>query len=197
MSSTVTTSSMQYRTRRMIVRCFLVASAVLFVTGVVVPRIGGATGYTVLTGSMRPDLPPGTLAVVRPTDPKTIEVGTVITYQLRSNEPDVVTHRVVATGVAEDGARVFRTRGDANTGRDPGWVKPVQVRGTLWYSIPYLGYVNSALSPLHRQQIVYGLAIPLLGYALFLFLIAAREQRRARRGPEQLSGLILDGAGHA
>jgi signal peptidase len=194
MTST-TKRSWHYRTRKVLVRCLLVASATLFVAGVAVPRLGGATGYTVLTSSMRPGLPPGTLVVVRPTDPARIDVGSVITYQLRSNEPGVVTHRVVGTSVAADGTRVFRTRGDANTVRDPAWVRPVQVRGALWYSIPYLGYLNSALSPLHRQQIVNALAIPLLGYALWLFLVAARAKRRGRLDPGQ-PGLVLDGVGH-
>jgi signal peptidase I len=195
-SSTVRSASWPQRARQVLVRCLLAVSAGLFVAGVVVPKIGGATGYTVLTGSMRPDLPPGTLVVVRPIDPESVEVGTVITYQLRSNEPDVVTHRVVATGVAEDGARVFRTRGDSNTGRDRGWVKPVQIRGSLWYSVPYLGYVNNALSPLHREQIVYGLAIPLLGWSLFLFALALREAR-VRRRSEGAAGLVLEGNGNA
>ena len=44
------------------------AVAVLLVA-VVVPRVAGATPYTVLTGSMAPAYPPGTLVVVRPVDP--------------------------------------------------------------------------------------------------------------------------------
>ena len=33
---------------------------------VVIPRLTGSTAYTVLTGSMEPTMPPGTLIVVKP-----------------------------------------------------------------------------------------------------------------------------------
>ncbi len=59
------------------------------------PRLGGATPYTVLTSSMEPEYPPGTLVVVRPVPIEEIGIGDVITYQLESGEPTVVTHRVV------------------------------------------------------------------------------------------------------
>ena len=42
--------------------------AVLALT-IVIPRLTGSTPYTVLTGSMVPTYPPGTLIVVKPEDP--------------------------------------------------------------------------------------------------------------------------------
>ncbi len=49
----------------------LATGLVVLVLGVVVvvPKVGGATAYTVLTGSMRPTMPPGTLVVVKPVKP--------------------------------------------------------------------------------------------------------------------------------
>ena len=46
-----------------------------------------------LTSSMEPGLPPGTLVIVKPIDPVDVRIGTVITYQLESGKPTVVTHR--------------------------------------------------------------------------------------------------------
>src|SRR6478752_3117022 len=63
---------------------------------IVVPAVTGSTPYTILTSSMEPGLPPGTLVVVKPINPDDIVIGTVVTYQLESGEPTVVTHRVVA-----------------------------------------------------------------------------------------------------
>ncbi len=77
--------------------------AAVIAVAVVVPRLAGARPYVVLTGSMRPGMPPGTLVVVRPVDPRSIGVGDVITYQVASGEPDVVTHRVVAQGLDRRG----------------------------------------------------------------------------------------------
>jgi signal peptidase len=158
----------------------ILATSAALATAVLVPRLGGATPYTVLTGSMRPDLPPGTLVVVRPVDPVEIGVGTVITYQLESGEPDVVTHRVVAQGLNAKGEPVFRTQGDANDAPDEKWVRTVQVKGELWYSAPYLGYANTVLTGKERQLGVYAAAAGLLGYALLSFAGAARDRRRTR-----------------
>jgi signal peptidase len=157
----------------------ITVGAVLALT-VVVPRLAGATPYTVLTGSMRPGLPPGTLVVVRPAGPDAsgIGIGDVVTYQLRSGEPEVVTHRVVSVASDADGLPVFRTQGDANSIPDQDWVRAAQVRGVRWYSVPYLGYLNNLLTGKERQMAVSAVATLLLGYAAFMFGTAARSRRR-------------------
>lgn len=143
---------------------------------VVVPRLAGATPYAVLTGSMQPGLPPGSLVVVRPVDPSEIKVGSVITFQQESGSPVVVTHRVVAQGYDGHGEVVLRTKGDANNAPDRDWVLPVQLKGERWYSIPYLGYVNGVLSGAQRQGLVYVGAGLLLGYALWMWIGAVRDR---------------------
>lgn len=145
---------------------------------VLVPRVAGATPYSVLTGSMRPDLPPGTLAVVRPTAFEDIVVGDVITYQLVSGEPAVVTHRVVGVGVDLTGERVLTTQGDANTVADRPPVREVQVKGELWYSVPLLGRVNDVMTGRQHHAAVALVATLLLGYALVMFGGAVRDRSR-------------------
>lgn len=162
---------------------------------VVVPRLAGATPFTVLTGSMRPHYPPGTLVVVRPVDADRLTVGDVVTYQLRSGERDVVTHRIVAVGVSLQytGERAFTTKGDANRIADAKSVRPVQIRGRLWYSVPYLGRVSNLLTPGARQTLEVGAAGGLLGYAALMFAAAVRDRRRLKNPrPAVLGG----SAGH-
>lgn len=151
--------------------------------GVAVPALAGASTYTVLTGSMRPELSPGTLVVVRPTAVEEIGVGSVVTYQLRSGEPQVVTHRVVEQGLDASGEPVFRTRGDANDSVDQEWVRPVQVRGTVWYAVPHLGRVGLWLSSWDRQLLRDGIVVALMAYAAVMFLQARRQRRDAGRPP--------------
>ena len=164
---------------------FVIAGVVVLLTlGVLAPRVGGATPYTILTGSMEPGLPPGTLVVVKPVQPEKIAIGTVITYQLDSGRPTVVTHRVVRVGIDGTGERVFSTQGDANNAPDQKPVRPVQVRGEVWYSVPYLGHLNNALTGGERAIAVYVVGFGLLLYAATMFTGAARERRRDRR-PER------------
>lgn len=153
------------------------------VVAVLIPRIAGATPYTILTSSMEPNYPPGTLVVVRPTPVEEIGVGTVITYQLESGRKTVVTHRVTSVGYGADGARVFTTRGDANDGDDQEQVLPVQVRGTLWYAVPKLGWMSNVLDQDKRNTAVYVVAGGLGLYAVWMFAGAVRDRRRPTRTP--------------
>jgi len=167
---------------RVVTWLVILTVAAILMVAVLVPRLAGATPYTILTGSMRPGMPPGTLVVVRPRDPDRIRVGDVLTYQLRSGEPEVVTHRVVAQGRDAEGHPVFSTQGDANPAPDASWVRPVQVKGTRWYAVPYLGYVSELLTSRQRQTAVDVVAGALGVYAVVMFLGAIREPSRPWRG---------------
>ncbi|MGP9033339.1 signal peptidase I [Glutamicibacter mysorens] len=149
----------------------------LLVVMVVIPKLGGATAYTVLTGSMRPDYPPGQLIVVKPVPVEQIEVGDVLTYQLESGKPEVVTHRVAAVHSTLSGEKQFVVRGDANN-TDDAPIVAEQVRGKLWYSLPWLGYLNSALSSSQRTWLTWLAIGGLLSYSLVMFAGAWRDHRR-------------------
>jgi signal peptidase len=155
----------------------VVVTVVLLVAFVAVPRVTGSTPYTILTGSMRPEMPPGTMVVVRPVETAKLAVGDVITYQLRSGEPEVVTHRIVEIVVTQDGLE-FRTQGDANDASDPELVRAVQVRGEAWYWAPFLGYLTSGVTSDGRT-----LAAQVVGIGLIIFAIfsGVRTLVRARR----------------
>lgn len=159
----------------------LVALVGVLAVAVVVPRIAGATPYTVLTGSMRPHLPPGTLVVVRPIDAKDIRAGDVVTYQLESGKPQVVTHRVVSVANRLDGSRAFTTQGDANSAPDPKQVRPEQVRGKLWYVVPKLGHVQALLTGRQRELVSYLAGVALAAYALVLFAGAMLDRLKDRK----------------
>ncbi|WP_350350342.1 signal peptidase I [Microbacterium sp. A8/3-1] len=156
------------------------ASAVVL-AAVLIPRVAGATPYTILTSSMSPAYPPGTLVVVRPAAVDELKVGDVVTVQLESGEETVVTHRISAISYALDGDVEFETKGDANTAPDRELRLPVQIRGMLWYSLPYLGFLANALTGTDRQWIVTVIAIGLLGYAAAMFVSAWRSRRGRQR----------------
>jgi signal peptidase len=164
-----------------------VAWFVIFAAGsalaaaVVVPRVAGATPYTILTGSMRPSLPPGTLVVVKPRPVDQLRAGDVVTYQLESGKPAVVTHRITQVSTNLKGERSFTTKGDANNVADQNPVRAAQIRGTLLYAVPKLGYVNNFISGSQRQVATYGVVTLLLGYAAFMSVGALRDRRVAKQ----------------
>lgn len=158
----------------------LLAGAALLLA-VVIPRVAGATPYTILTGSMRPHYPPGTLVVVKPVDPGRLAVGDVATYQLNSGEPTVVTHRIVAVRQSLKGDLSFQFQGDANNVADEKWVLPVQIKGRLWYSVPWLGWTNKYINGNTHRLILDGVVALLIGYAVVMFAGSLRDRRRSRR----------------
>lgn len=163
----------------------LSAAVLALLLGVAVAVIGlpalvGGSAMTVLTQSMEPRLPPGTLVVIRPTPVDEIRVGDVITYQIRSGEAAVVSHRVISK-TYENGELTFITQGDNNDAPDPEPVHAVQIRGTLWYSIPLLGWVNNLLNGPNRTLVVTVVAGGLFVYAIATSIVGAREKRRRAR----------------
>jgi signal peptidase len=165
------------------------------VVTVVVPKMAGAMPLTVLTSSMEPGLPPGTLLVVKPVAIDDIKVGDVITYQIHSGVPGVISHRVTGITLGPDAARSFVLKGDNNTTADAAPVIGAQVQGRLWYSVPYLGYVNTLVTGTDREWIVRGCGVLLLGYALILIVRGLLPQRReSPRSGSQHRGDLRDGA---
>ncbi|MFD1713864.1 signal peptidase I [Amnibacterium flavum] len=158
---------------------------------VVVPQIAGATPLTVLTRSMEPTLPPGTLVVVKPTPVDDIVIGDVMTYQIESGKPDVISHRVIEIQSGSDGLRTFITKGDNNDAADEPVIE-AQVKGTVWYSIPLIGYVSTNIVGAGRSWIIPVAGAALLAYAalmLTLGLLGRRKRgKRGRRAAEVPAG---------
>lgn len=156
----------------------ILGAAAVILLAVVVPRIAGATPYTVLTSSMEPTLPPGTLIVVRPVDPDSLVVGDVVTVQLESGESQTVTHRIVEIGYDLTGIPSFVTQGDANPDPDSETRQAEQIRGKLWYSIPLLGYPSTYLTGQDRQWFVYVVVAGLGAYAVWMFVSSRRDKKK-------------------
>ncbi len=148
---------------------------------VAVPAAFGASTLSVLSGSMEPALPVGSVVVVRPRPVAEIGVGDVITFVDRaepSGEARIVTHRVVAI---EPGP-AFRTRGDANPDPDPGLVAPADVQGVEWYAVPWLGLARDRLVTPGGLILAGGLVLLLVGAHLLLPRSAGPVAVRPARG---------------
>jgi signal peptidase len=157
---------------------------VLGVVCLVLPKILGAVPLTVLSGSMAPTMPSGSLAVVRPMDATQAQVGDVLCYQAEPDDPTLVTHRVTAVtrNGHGDGDVSLTLQGDANSAPDAGLVSPEQVRGSVVYAVPYLGWVATGLNMGAGANYVRWAAYALIAVgSLRTFLgLVAPEPRRAR-----------------
>jgi signal peptidase len=147
----------------------LVAGAVVaFVVGYAALLAAGFRPVVVYSGSMRPTLGVGSLAVDRVAPARSVRVGDVITF----NDPYVtgrlVTHRVARIVPTEHGL-AYRTKGDANTTRDPWAIRLDDKVGRVAFDVPLAGYV---LWYAHTREIR---ALLLAVFAAFVLVAALRR----------------------
>ena len=118
-------------------------------------RFMGFEVYNVVSGSMAPSIPVGSMVFVKPTDWQEIEAGDVIAYESGGS---VVTHRVKESRFVEGD---FVTKGDANENEDLTAVPYSALIGRVEWSVPYLGEIMSiASTPLGK---IYMFAFLLCG----------------------------------
>lgn len=159
-------------------------AAVLSVLALLVLGVGPHTGayrpVTVLTQSMKPTMPAGSVVLVAPTDPAAVRVGDVITYRIPVQDRRVVTHRVVE--IVEGGAApVVRTKGDATDTADS-WTTKLG-GGPVWKvraSVPYVGFGLRALQQPEVRRLTVTVLPALLALSLLAQIWTKGHTRRGR-----------------
>lgn len=148
-----------------IVTSALVALVVLLAVVLVGVRLFGLRTYAVMSGSMEPTYPTGSLLYVKKVDPAELKVGDSITFML--DEDTVATHRIIEILPDEEEKDVirFRTQGDANDTPDGTPVHCKNVIGKPVFAIPYLGYFA------HMIQKPPGLYLALGAAAILIVLV--------------------------
>jgi signal peptidase len=144
-----------------IVIVLLLAAVLIFFA----PRFGWQVD-TVLSGSMEPAIPTGSILVSRTVASDSINVGDIITFS-GSGRDRFITHRV--TAIDRTNGIVFTTKGDANNGEDPFTVPGENVVGKVLVHIPFLGFLFSFV------KTPFGLILTLVLPGLFIIGLELRE----------------------
>jgi signal peptidase len=100
--------------------------------------------FMVLSGSMEPEYPEGSVVFTRETPFEDIAPGDVITFYSPVLE-DLVTHRVVSAEFLDPDGYAYVTKGDANAREDDQRAYSWDVLGTVRFKVPFLGYVVDLL----------------------------------------------------
>ncbi len=163
-----------------IITSILVGFVVLFAILLVGVRIVGLQVYTVLSGSMEPEYPTGSLIYVKKIDPYEIKENQVITFML--DKYTVATHRVVGIVPDEIDPSVirFRTKGDANDTEDGNLVHYKNVIGTPILTIPYLGYVTNYIQNPPGMYIAISIGAILILLVFLPDLISDNKQKTVK-----------------
>lgn len=148
----------------------MVVAAIAVVGLVLTIRVEDLHLQTVVSGSMRPTISPGDVAVTRGVPVDSLQVGDVIAFYPPGQATPVL-HRIRSLDVAPTGLEIT-TRGDANNTDDP-WLATIQ--GATAYRliavVPFLGWLTELQRP---ALLAAGLLLGLL------VLLELRKEVKAR-----------------
>lgn len=130
----------------------IMVAALLVCLVLSVPRFIGINTYVVVTGSMEPTIPVGSLVYAKSVEPETLQQGDVIVFYSTEASPSggggqngayPITHRVVENHT--DTGEVI-TKGDANESIDRSPAAYINIVGKVIAHIPVLGQLAAPLT---------------------------------------------------
>lgn len=159
------TGGRQRRVRRIgsVVGTTLILLVILLCSLLLVPKAFGCHMYHVLSGSMEPEMPVGSLIYVREGAPEDVNAEEIIAFYGSMEDSGIITHRVVKNNVVSG---TFRTKGDANAEEDPLPVPYENYIGKVLFCVPYMGKVLTWLTSWNGKLAAVG--VVLLGVVLNL-----------------------------
>ena len=143
----------------------LIVVVIILCSMLVLPGFFGYHMYHVLSGSMEPAMPVGSLIYVREGQPEEVEADDIIAFYGSLEDSGIITHRVIKNNVVSG---TFRTKGDANGEEDPLPVSYENYIGTVALTVPYVGIVLTSMTSLYGKiaavcVVLFGVVLNLIG----------------------------------
>ena len=151
--------------------CSLVGTVILVILIVAcipltVPRMMGYQIYTVVSGSMEPVIPTGSLVYIQNMKPEDVQKDDVIAFYGAINGSSIITHRVVTNSTIMS---EFITKGDANEENDMNPIPYSHFIGKVVLTVPKAGSIAQTFTSTTGKFAAAGLIV----LAIVLHLIAA------------------------
>lgn len=155
--------------------------------------LAGNSLFRVVTGSMEPTMPVGTLLLCRQTPIEQIQQGDIVCYQAtdEARAGKIITHRVVEIRTDANGEILLKTKGDANVAADSDLVKQTNLIGKVTWFSGKDNVVNKLLSFISGKLGFLGcIAIPIL---LLGTLILSESVKNIRRELQEAKDILENG----
>ncbi|MBR2561373.1 MAG: signal peptidase I [Eubacterium sp.] len=134
----------------------IIIIAVVLCLLLALPRLFGISGYTVLSGSMEPTIPVGSIVYARSVDqPDSLAEGDVVVFYEGIGSTPVV-HRLLENHLSE---REIQTKGDANGAADLMPIPYENIIGKEVLHIPFLGVILSPLGTLTGKIAMFAMIL--------------------------------------
>ncbi len=141
----------------------------------VTPDFFGYRTFSIITGSMEPEINIDDIVIVKRVDRIDIRNGDIITFTI---DNETITHRVLNISFA-DGELIYTTKGDRNDVSDIEKIEYRQIEGKYVGKIPKAGKILTFL----KNKYVFGtiLFILILSYCLQRKHISRKIERKEKR----------------
>ena len=136
-----------------------------------VPRVMGYQIYSVVTGSMEPEIPVGRMVYVKSIAPKELKEKDVVAFYGGRDTNAIITHRVVNNNLISG---QITTKGDANKTEDMNPVSYSDVIGIVEYTIPKAGALAQIFTSTQGKIATAGV----VGAAVLLHIVASLFERK-------------------
>lgn len=161
----------------------LLAVVIILAILLVGVRVVGIDVLAVLSPSMEPKYPTGSLIYLVDVDPTKLEVDDVITYRI--SDKTTATHRIKQIIPDEEDPSIlrFRTKGDNNDEYDGKLVEFDQVEGKVIFCIPFLGYLPMYIQ--HPPGLYIAIGTALASVFFVMVVDAVTEDKKVKNKNEQ------------
>lgn len=154
--------------------CIIVALLAVGMGAAVVPRVLGMQSYAIISGSMEPAYPTGSLVYAESASGESLQAGDVAAFW---RDEDVIVHRVQENDAA---AAELVTKGDANAENDLHPVPYQNVLGLVTFSVPYVGYFLMALGSTSGMLVLGWIILMGVAFCVVGSVLGNLAERRER-----------------
>lgn len=160
----------------------LLVLVLIFAILLVGVRIVGINVLMVLSPSMEPKYPTGSLIYLVDVDPAKLEVDDVITYRI--SDKTTATHRIkeIVPDDNEPNIVRFRTKGDNNDDYDANLVEFEQIEGKVIFCIPLLGRLAMYIQSPPGFYVAIGTALVIILFVMIVDMVT--DDKKAKNKNE-------------
>lgn len=152
----------------------LLVALVILCLPLTLPRVLGYHIYTVVSGSMEPAIPVGSLLYIQKARPQDMKTDDIIAFYGGKDSTSIITHRVVENRPLMG---EFITKGDANAREDVSPISYDDFIGKVRLSVPRAGEAAQVFSSTPGKVT----AVCLIGLAVVLQGAAALAERKGSK----------------
>lgn len=145
----------------------LLLSVVVLCLPLTIPRFLGYELYAIVSGSMEPTIPVGSVVYAREVSPQEIEAGDIVVFYGGHASDTVITHRAVEN---RRDTQELLTKGDANQGNDMLPISYSNIIGRVVLSIPLLGFLLPLVAEVSGKIYLVGI----LGAGVLFRILGSR-----------------------